>query len=217
MFLRQKKSKFISLFNVVDVETLQPLKLSVKLEYYTQKGEPRQETRITPLFQKTNEIWKRITIKNEDYYKLNFEIIDQAKTKFLFVKKKFLHQIDIKEFKNVVMASRDDFELNQIKKILKSSYLWNYFNILINENQLNDDIGNRFSSNGLIKKYFVAIFKILKKGKSNLLPIYLTYFFGFHNDVAGVENGNFMFNKNFSINSKLISSFEFFLSVLTKR
>lgn len=197
---------------MVDVETLQPLKLAVRLEYLTPKGELRQETRVTPLFLKTNECWKRISVRNEDYFKLNFDLMDQPRTRFLFVKKKFLHQIDIKEFKNLVVNPRESLELSSVKAVLKSSYLWSYFMVLSNESgdcQPNDD---KVTLSQPIKKYLVALFKILRKGKSNLLPIYMTYFFGFQKRCESLS-----FARKLALNAKLISSFEFFLSALTKK
>ena len=197
---------------MVDVETLQPLKLAVRLEYLTPKGELRQETRVAPLFLKTNESWRRISVRNEDYFKLDFDLVDQPRTRFLFVKKKFLHQIDIKEFKNVVASPRESLELSAVKAVLKSSYLWSYFLVLGSESGDCVPAEDRVRLSPAVRRYFVALFKTLRKGKSNLLPVYLTHFFGFHSG-----NGSLTFARKLALNAKLISSFEFFLSVLTKR
>jgi hypothetical protein len=245
------------MFNVVDVETLQPLKLTVELEYLSRRGETVREVRVSPLFRKTNDVWRRITIKNEDYYKLNFEIQNACKMRFLFVRKKFFHQIDIRELKNLVVSPVSKLETGMVKAVLKSSYLWSYFQVLVREmggtsslrfelgldrqvtlgtaaqppqavqcqhvrepgNELCPDGGAVCSEvcRNILAKYLTAVYRILRKGKSSLLPIYLTYFFGFREGQAPEQSANHPSDFRFALNAKLILSFEYFLSLLTHK
>lgn len=205
------------MFNVVDVETLQPLKMNVELEFINRSGQLVRENRITPLFLRTNEIWKRVFVKNEDYYKLNVEIPVASEMRFLFVKKKFFHQIDIKEFQNVLMGNNGIFEESKVQKVLKSSYLWAYFQVLLRESGFPDARSPKDKHKNPVSKYLEGIYKLLKKGKSNLLPIFLTYLFGFHGQEKTGSNGSRTFNDKLALNGKMICAFEHFLSALTQK
>lgn len=187
--------------------------MTVELEYLTKRGEVKREIKTAPLFQKTNDIWRKITVKNEDYYKLNFEIQNPRQMRFLFVKKKFFHQIDIKELKNLALVSPDKIEVEAVKKVLKSSYLWTCFQILLRENS-----AAQGTAQGMIPaQYLTAVYRILKKGKANLFPIFFTYFLRFGERKNGEQSANFAADFKFSMNTKMILSFEFFLSLLTKK
>lgn len=209
---------------MVDVETLQPLKLWVEVEYVTRRGEVRKKLRMSPLFQKTNDVWRRITVKNEDYFKLNFELQSVTNLKFLFVKKKFFHQIDIRELKKIVMAPISQLSVEGVEAVLRATYPWVYLQGLLRElGALPDTPGSTHGDlrdarwKPIVFRYLTAFYKILKKGKSSLLPIYFRYFLdpSIAGEVPTLPHRPANFRE--ALNAKMIVSFEFFLSLFTQK
>lgn len=194
MCSRPRKSELISLFHVVDVETLAPLKIPIELEYITYKGQIRKEVMMAPLLLRSTNTWTKITINDEDYHKVNLSLDKQAapyKPRFLFVKKKFLHEVDIKkvkEFATLQSFLPKDLDFSaafhskyilSILSIVQQSFSKSckYLPSMLTES-------SKFSERQVAHPelrpamlyYINAFYKILKKGKSNFLPLFVYYF-----------------------------------------
>jgi hypothetical protein len=234
MSSRQKKSKIISLFHVVDIESLAPLKLSVELEYTTYKGQVKKEMLTTPLLIKSTNTWTKISIYDEDYHKVNLVLDKQNlnyKPKFLFVKKKFLYEVDIKKVKEISNCSENSIRRFDLNDAFQSRYLLAILSIAQDESSTGSSFPSVLSerplvearkstaanSNQILLYYTNAIYQILKKGKSSLLPLCLYYltnkYFGNHVYDSQIRDSKSLFVTN----GKLIMAFEGFLNHITEK
>jgi hypothetical protein len=223
------------LFHVVDIETLAPLKIPVELEYITYKGQVRKETMMAPLLLRSTNTWIKITIHDEDFHKINLFLDKQTvpyKPRFLFVKKKFLHEVDIKKVKEISTlksflpkdldfsnAFHSKYILSVLSIIQQSlSKSRKYLPLALTESP-------KFSARQVAHPelrstmlYHVnAFYKILKKGKSNFLPLFVYYFANKYPSSHPYSRHIQDSKSEFVSNARLIVSFERFLLKITQK
>ena len=203
-----------NLFHLIDIDSLKPLKLRVELESVDINGKKIKERKVTPLFYKTTHIWEKLKVLDEDYHSMDYNFIKtnyENKPKFLFVKKKFIYNVEINKIKELILLTDIDLVNFDINKIIKSDYISNFFK-KITKNLKTKSLVKKNDNQKIIKYYLGCLYNILKKDKASVIQIIFNYLLNEHN-CHSMDQGKLNKEKkaNFNKNSNLILSFHKFL------
>lgn len=208
-----------NLFNLVDVDTQQPLKLNVQLESFDPQNNIVREKLVTPLLYKSNKTWKRIRVNDDNYYLLDFTFNKDlnamiGRPRFLYVKRRNLQDFDFGRLDRLLNLPRLIF-WEEVKKLIEGSSFIR--KVLCS---LKEDVfwTEEEKSEGAFKeaRYLVScVYQSFKRNKSNFIHIVFNYLL---NDplYTGFRR-NKPVDSNYLANAKLIINFNKFLDKITNK
>lgn len=208
-----------NLFNLIDVDLQKPLKLNVQLESVDTNGKTIREQVITPLNYKTLCKWRRLKVIDEGYHSLDFTFNDNlnkalGKPRFLFVKKKHLHEVDLVGLKRLLDLPSAVLRSDLTQIISSSSYLESVLNKLkVKDFWTNEQTHQTVNET----KYLInCIYQVLKRDKASFAPIVYRYFLNekiFNKFEPQKNQRSFSFN----LNGDLIFEFSKFIDAISNR
>lgn len=154
-----------NLFNLVDVDTNQPVQLTVQIESINRKGEMQVESKVSPVFLRSTNVWTRIRVLDENFHRLNFSVdqTQQYKPSHLYVKKKFLFDTDVRKLKHCFEeAARGTFAL---RDPFKSSCI-----------QTLVELGSKSLPADKLMKFIACLYHVFKNDKNCMLHLILDTF-----------------------------------------
>lgn len=209
-----------NLFHLIDIDSLKPLKLRVELESVDINGKKIKEKKVTPLFYKTTHLWEKLKVLDEDYHSMDYNFSKsnyENKPKFLFVKKKFIYNVEINKIKELILLPEIDLVNFDINKIIKSDYISNFFK-KIKKKITSRNITKKEENQKIIKYYLGCLYNILKKDKASVIQLIFNYLLNDYNyHSLDKKKLNKEKKSNFNKNSILILSFHKFLEKKKER
>lgn len=183
-----------NLFNLLDVDTMKPVQLTVQVESISLQGELRVETKLTPLFLKSTNIWRKLKILNEDFHRLDFRF-DQSqafKPKYLFVKRKFLFDVDLKKLEKQLNS------LVQKQEFLLVDFKSKYIQTLV-------DFAHQNVAKEDLALYISCLYNAFKNDKRNVAHVILVFL------SKSIPFKVFKFGQDYAIQIRIIVEFSKFL------
>ena len=206
-----------NLFNLVDIDLQKPLKLNVQLESIDPSGKLIREQVVTPLGYKTLARWKRIKVIDEGYHSLDFTFNENlnrtlGKPRFLFVKRKHMHEVDLAGFRRMLDLPAARLRVELMHLMDSSSYLRSILQKL--KPRAFWVMPHDHQSASEAKYLLSCVYQTLKRDKTGFAPIVYKYLLNgkrFNRFEPAKHLNSFAFN----VNGRLILEFSKFVDAIS--